>query len=867
MIKAYIKKILLNLDDYFKNKNLNRYYEVIKDINNFEKKMNNFSSKDFLDKTIEFKKRLKFNNDINKLLPEAFALVKVACNKIFNINLFDTQLIGSIILHEGKIAEMMTGEGKTISIILSAYLNSLNSNVHIVTMNDYLAKRDSENNKDVFNLLGMTVGINIPEMSIYNKKKSYKCNIVYGTGNEYVFDYLKDNMIFDIKDKIQSKLDYVIIDEIDSILIDESKIPLIISENNNVNIDIYIKINNLVKFFLYKKNNKYLYIDINYKNKTIIFNELGYRLLEKIMIKLSFINKRYELYKDNNSTILKYMINAIKVNIFFKKDIDYLVIDKNILIIDENTGRISNDRRWSNGIHQAIEAKENVFIKNENKILSSITFNNYFNLYKKISGITGTASNEKDEFKYIYNLNIVSIPTNKPVIRKDYNDLLFFTEDSKIEYIIKDIKKRLKNYQPILIGTTSIKKSELLSYFLNKNNIKHKILNAKYHKLEAEIISQAGKPKSVTISTNMAGRGTDIILGGNYKYILKKNNYDIEKKYKLKNKFKFLNSKVINSGGLHVIGTERNESRRIDNQLIGRSGRQGDPGSSQFLISIEDDLIKRFIPENIIEIIKNSSKNIDYISNSWIDKMIKSAQSKIEKNNFEIRKELILYDNIFNIQRTTLYKIRNNLLNDYQLNKIFNSINDEIVLNYIKNNITSSYSSSLDNYYNYKKIFNLIIYELKEIYPFILEIKNIFFLKNIKNLKVNLLKYITNFIHYYYNENFNFKKINYIKKIILLKVLDFFWKYHIEDIEYLKNNIFLRSYINKDPKEEFKLESFNKFNNIINNWKKYSLIIINIILYISKKNFLKQKELILKLNKYDFIINNDELFNLLNTLN
>lgn len=722
---------------------------------------------------------------------------------------FDVQLMGGVILHQNCIAEMCTGEGKTLTSTLPAYLNALSGNgVHIVTMNEYLAQRDAKKNKPLFEFLGLKVGINLSGMSIIEKQKAYHSDIVYGTNHEFCFDYLRDNMVFSSKKKVQKTLHYVLIDEVDSILIDEARTPLIISGSSKENIEVYNIFNKMVPYFVKQKTQKINYSSkdgdffIDEKNKQVFLTENGLKKFEFLLLKFNFINKDQSLYSTQNFIFIQYIIAALRAHFIFNRDIDYIIKDNKIIIIDEHTGRMMLDRRWSDGLHQAIEAKEHVNILDESQTLASITLQNYFKMYKKISGMTGTAQTESFEFQVIYGLKTIVVPTNNPMIRKDLPDLIYMTEKEKINAIIEDIKNCFLKKQPVLVGTTSIKKSEIISKKLFNLGIKHNILNAKSYKKEASIISQAGKLKAVTISTNMAGRGTDIILGG---VINEKIN-----KYKLndiKKKWQKEHNEVILLGGLHVIGTERHESRRIDNQLRGRTGRQGDPGSSRFYLSLEDSLIRIFISENIKKIILNFNLKFgEPIEHHWITSAISFAQKKVENYHFEIRKQLIEYDDILNTQRNIFYLIRNNIL------KIKN------IKYFIKKNLIDIIKNILDNYNNYHNdiinLENIFKNDFNLIFSFKKLLKN-----NLLISKKLILNKIYKKIQYNYKKiekKIGYDNIRKIEKKIILNILDFFWKEHLLFMEYLRQGIHFRGYSQKDPKQEYIKESFFIFSNMLN---------------------------------------------------
>ncbi len=800
----------------FNNKNKKKidfFYNIIDKIISLKKIYFKYSDYIIKNNTDIYRNMLNCNNVNNyDILPYVFTNIYEAIRRVFGIELFDVQLLGALYLYDCSIIEMKTGEGKTITSTLPAYFYSLfNKGVHIITVNDYLAKRDWINNSKLFNFLGLSVGLNLNSMSLIEKKKSYLCDITYGTSSEFGFDYLRDNMVFSEFNKVQRKrLYYAILDEVDSILIDESRTPLIISSSNNYIDDLHKKINKIVFDLkpIYKEDFNYKLNDgdfvINKKNDQIYFTEKGFINLERIFLKNNIVNNNDSFYNLKNINIINNLVCLLKAYYIYKKNVDYLVDNNKVIIIDKNTGRMVPDRRWSDGLHQALEIKENVKINGENKILAYITFQNYFRIYKKICGMTGTAITESSEFNIIYNLNTIVIPTNKHMIRIDYDDLVYLTEKEKINSIIKDIKIKHNKGQPILVGTTSIDKSEYLSYLLFKNGIKNNVLNAKYHMFEANIIAQAGKLGAVTIATNMAGRGTDIVLGGNLvKKISEVSRKNINKKKinLIKKKWKIDHDLVVSLGGLYVIGTERHESRRLDNQLRGRSGRQGDPGSSRFYISMDDSLMRIFSSKKIVYYIKKLGiKFNECIEHPWISLSIENAQKKIENRNFEIRKHLLDYDNIYNDQRKIIYFKRNKILYSNNIYKyickyIKNVVNNFLLL-YVNNKIL------FNKYYNYFGIkissIWLVNNDFIKIYNFILKKVNIFFNINKKVIKKKILLRL--------------------QKNIMLKTLDFFWLEYLYIIDNLKNGINLCIYSQKNPKQEYKIKSFNIFMDMLNNY-------------------------------------------------
>lgn len=826
MILKTIRRILGNKNDRI----LKRIKNIVNNINNLEPEIKKLNDKELSYKTEKFRKLLRKNvTTIDNILPEAFAVVREASRRVFGMRHFDVQIMGGIVLNHHCIAEMRTGEGKTLTATLPAYLNALDGKgVHIVTVNDYLAKRDAENNKPLFEFLGLSVGINLPGLLSSEKKDAYNADITYGTNNEYGFDYLRDNMAIRLEDKVQRSLNYAIIDEVDSILIDEARTPLIISSSIEEDLDIYKKINKLIVHFIRqeKEDSENFqgsgHFSVDEKSRQINLTERGLILIEKLLLKFKLIKKNQMLYSSKNIILVNYFTSALRAHNLFYKNVDYIVRNNEVIIVDEHTGRAIPGRRWSDGLHQAIEAKEDVKINSENQTLASITFQNYFRLYKKLSGMTGTAYTESFEFKSIYNLNTIVIPTNKPMIRQDFSDLIYMTEEEKINAIINDIKNCIKKKQPVLVGTISIEKSEIISKKLKKIGINHKILNAKFHAMEAEIIAQAGKPGSVTIATNMAGRGTDIILGGNWQAEIKKTKL-INKKIikKIKDKWKISHHTVKLAGGLHIIGTERHESRRIDNQLRGRSGRQGDPGSSRFYLSMEDNLMRIFASEKISNMMKNLGMKFgEAIEHPWINKAIANAQHKVESRNFSIRKQLLEYDDIANNQRRAIYKYRNEILESKNKFIPIDKVVEDVFLNIIESN---TYKSSLKND-NYLIEINKIMKNNFNLDVNILKISD----KETKKRKINITimrYYKRKFLEKYKITLLNLGK-SFTKKLIkkiMIKKLDDLWKEHISAMEYLRQGIHLRSYAQKDPKQEYQRESFLMFCNMLNLFK-YEII-------------------------------------------
>ncbi|VFP78119.1 Protein translocase subunit SecA [Buchnera aphidicola (Cinara cuneomaculata)] len=800
-------------------KNLN---DLVIKINFLEKDLLKLSDNELKKKTDEFKLRLKYGDTVDSLLPEAFSVIREASKRVFGMRHFDVQILGGIILHRHCIAEMRTGEGKTLTATLPAYLNALvGHGVHIVTMNDYLAKRDASKNRILFEFLGLSVGLNISGISQQDKKIAYLADITYGTNHEYGFDYLRDNMVFCQTQKVQRKLYFALIDEVDSILIDEARTPLVISGPIEDSNSLYQRINSLVPFLIPKNKKNYNKISqvgdfyIDSKQRQIHLTEKGLIKIENLLVKYNFLLKTESLYLSKNIFFIHHMLLALKAHYIFLKNIDYIIQDKKIIIVDEHTGRIMSGRRWSDGLHQAIEAKENVCIQNDTQTLATITLQNYFRLYVKLSGMTGTASTEAFEFNSIYNLDTVVIPTNKPMIRHDMSDLIYLSETDKMNAILSDIKDCVDRQQPVLVGTVSIEKSEQISKLLKKINIKHNILNAKRHAQEANIIAQAGEPAAVTIATNMAGRGTDIVLGGinryknNIKHYFNKNS-SFNKLWCKKNKL------VVKSGGLHIIGTERHESRRIDNQLRGRSGRQGDPGSSRFYLSLDDSLIRFFASDNIISFIKTIGiQKSQSIEHPWLNIAIERAQKKIENQNFDARKQLLEYDNIINEQRAVIYHERNKLIKNSNIHDhILSILKDRIyfcIKQYMSGDVVNADS------------FLALEQELKNNFYFIKSINK--FLEHDTTLYNNvdkLIDLIVTTIQFSYSKNTQLitnQYSNMIEKSVMLQILDIFWVEHLNTVDFLRHSIHLRGYAQQDPQQEYKRESFFMFQTMLESIK------------------------------------------------
>ena len=827
--------ITKTLNRLFKSSNqleLNKIKPLVAKINDLEKNFTNYKAHNFVEKTNELKKNALDGRSYDDILPEAFALVREASKQVLGERHFDVQLAGGIFLHRGCVAEMKTGEGKTLVSTLPAYLNALGGKgVHIVTVNDYLAKRDSQWMGQIYKHLGLETGCITNELEDKDREKNYKKDITYATNNELGFDYLRDNMKYNISEMVQTNRNFCIIDEVDSILIDESRTPLIISGGIEDKSDQYFLANKFIKS-LQKKD-----YDLDEKNKNAILTDVGIDNIEKMSIKTGIL-KNNNFYDPQNLNLVHHINQALKANLLFQKDKDYIVKDNQIKIIDEFTGRILEGRRFSDGLHQAIEAKENVEIQKENQTLASITYQNFFRLYQKLAGMTGTAMTEAEELFDIYKLKVISVPTNKEMIRKDFNDQIFRTEEEKNYAILNKVKECNSKGQPVLVGTTSIENSEKMSKIFKKNKLNHNVLNAKQHEKEANIIAEAGKTGMITIATNMAGRGTDIQLGGNKNLFVNMN----DNKDKIE-EIKIEKEKVKNQGGLFIVGTERHESRRIDNQLRGRSGRQGDPGSSVFYISLEDDLMRIFGGGSIDGMLKKLGlKKNESINHPWINKAMERAQQKVEARNFEIRKTLLKFDDVMNDQRKIIFGQRIEVLKNSDIKKMVLSFLDELNKNlesahqnYTKSNdfkvFSNEIKSSYGNAFDDKKIEEFSKMETKDISKSLVN-----FFQEKRNERIKTL-----------GDDQNIE----IEKRIFLQIMDFLWRSHLQYLEQLRQVIGLRSYGQKDPLAEFRRESFELFENLLFKIKTETikfLINTNVVIQekqdeTQKNNFIKKKKI------------------------
>ncbi|HDZ9243797.1 preprotein translocase subunit SecA [Vibrio cholerae] len=836
MITKLLTKVIGSRND----RTLRRLRKIVKEINNYEPAFEALSDEELKAKTVEFRQRIEQGENLDQLLPEAFATVREASKRVFGMRHFDVQLIGGMVLHGGQIAEMRTGEGKTLTATLAAYLNALpGKGVHIVTVNDYLAKRDAETNRPLFEFLGMTVGVNIPNMPQPAKKEAYQADILYGTNNEFGFDYLRDNMAFRPEDRVQRARFFAVVDEVDSILIDEARTPLIISGPAEDSSDLYIRINKLIP--LLQKQDKedseeYRgdgHFTVDEKSKQVHLTETGQEFVEELLVKNGMMQEGDTLYSPANISLLHHVNAALRAHVLFEKNVDYIVTpDGEVVIVDEHTGRTMPGRRWSDGLHQAVEAKEGVKIQNENQTLASITFQNYFRLYEKLSGMTGTADTEAFEFQQIYGLETVVIPTNKPMVRNDMPDVVYRSEAEKFAAIIEDIKQRVEKGQPVLVGTVSIEKSELLSNALKKAGIKHNVLNAKFHEKEAEIVAEAGKPGAVTIATNMAGRGTDIVLGGSWQAKVEKLDSPTQDQIDaIKAEWKQVHDQVLQAGGLHIIGTERHESRRIDNQLRGRSGRQGDAGSSRFYLSMEDTLLRIFTSDRMAALIQSGMDEGEAIESKMLSRSIEKAQRKVEGRNFDIRKQLLEYDDVANDQRKVVYELRDELMSADDISDMI-AQNREDVLNAVMDEYIPP--QSLEDMWDIKGLED----RLKNDFDLPLPIQSWLDADNKLYEEALRERIIEQAVEVYKakEQAVSPAVMRNFEKSVMLQTLDTLWKEHLAAMDHLRQGIHLRGYAQKNPKQEYKRESFELFEDLLESLKS------DVITVLSKVRVQQQEE-------------------------
>ncbi len=793
--------------------------KLVKKINALASEYEKLSDEALKAKTQEFRDRLAQGEKLDNLIPEAFAAVREASSRVFGMRHFDVQLIGGMMLHDGKIAEMKTGEGKTLMATLAAYLNALpGRGVHVVTVNDYLARRDSEWMGRLYAFLGMSTGVIVSQMEHAPRRDAYAADITYGTNNEFGFDYLRDNMAFSLEQKVQRDLSFAIVDEVDSILIDEARTPLIISGPTEESTEIYSKANEIIPLLVRQEDDEHPGdYTVDEKIRQVYLTEAGHECIERLMLEQGLMAEGSSLYDAANIRLMHYLNASLRGHVLFKKDIDYIVANNEVVIVDEFTGRIMPGRRWSEGLHQAIEAKEHVTINSENQTLASITFQNYFRLYDKLSGMTGTADTEAFELNKIYGLEVVVVPTHRPMIRKDLGDMVYLTTDEKYIAVADDIKSCVSRGQPVLVGTTSIENSERLSALLKKQGIKHEVLNAKQHEREANIIEQAGMPGAVTIATNMAGRGTDIVLGGNLDAELKLLGEDASDTEKARVRGTWLDrhNEVLANGGLHVIGSERHESRRIDNQLRGRSGRQGDPGSTRFYLSLQDDLMRIFASDRVAGLMKKLGMGDgEAIEHPWVTRSIENAQRKVEGRNFDIRKEILAYDDVANDQRKVVYAQRNELMAAEEISEIITAIREDVV-----NNVITQYipPKTMAEQWDIKGLEEHLHQE------FNVQTSVQRMLDDDHNLQeASLRTRIIDILEQNHKEKehqITKEVLQHFEKSVMLQVLDTSWKEHLAAMDYLRQGIHFRGYAQKDPKQEYKREAFEMFTSLLEHIK------------------------------------------------
>lgn len=839
MVANIFRKLFGSRND----REVKRLGKIVRQINALEDEMSALDEEQLKAKTVEFKERLAKGSTLDDILVEAFAVVREAGKRIMKMRHFEVQLIGAMVLNGGKIAEMRTGEGKTLMATLAVYLNALTGKgVHVVTVNDYLAKRDAEWMGILYGYLGLTTGVILSGQSHEEKQQAYGADITYGTNNEFGFDYLRDNMAFSKEEKVQRGLNFAIVDEVDSILIDEARTPLIISGPAEDNSEIYGRINKLIPQLERQEFVEKLEPDeeepdgdfsVDEKNKQILLSDAGHQKVEQLLVQENILNEGQSLYDPSNIVLMHHVNAALRAHNLFTKNVDYIVSNGEVVIVDEFTGRTMPGRRWSDGLHQAVEAKESVQVQLENQTLASITFQNYFRLYDKLSGMTGTADTEAFEFQQIYGLEVLVIPTNKPMVRDDKGDLIYLTQEEKYDAIIDDIRDCQKRGQPVLVGTASIDVSEILDTKLTERKIFHEVLNAKQHAREADIIVQAGRPGAVTIATNMAGRGTDIVLGGNVEAEIAELENPAESVVEqMRSEWKKRHEEVLANGGLHIIGTERHESRRIDNQLRGRAGRQGDPGSSRFYLSMEDTLMRIFASDKISGLMKKlGMEKGEAIEHPWVSKSIENAQRKVEGHNFDIRKQLLEYDDVANDQRKVIYQQRSELMAVEDISDTISEIREDVVNTVIDQFIPPQ---SLEEQWDVPGLEQNLKQEFALDRPVEQWLKEDDDLHE-ETLRDRILQELINESKLR-EEKIGSESMRRVEKGVMLQVLDGLWKEHLASMDYLRRGIHLRGYAQKNPKQEYKRESFELFTDLLDRIK-YDVIIL-----LSKLQFVEEQE-------------------------
>jgi len=810
MLSKITRKIFGSRNDRI----VKKFSQRVAKINQFEASMQALDDEQLRQKTTDFKQRIEAGETLDHILDEAFAVCREASVRVLGMRHYDVQLVGAMILNNNQITEMRTGEGKTLVATLAAYLNALSGQgVHVVTVNDYLAERDAAWMGQLYSFLGLSVGVVTSNMDYDLKREAYKADITYGTNNQFGFDYMHDNLSFTLEERVQRQLNFAIVDEVDSILIDEARTPLIISGQASDSSDLYIKINQIIpKLARVESEDGPGDYSIDEKSKQAFLTEQGHDSAEELLVGIGMLTAGESLYDAANIALVHHLNAALRAHSIYTRDVDYIVQDGQIVIVDEFTGRTMAGRRWSEGLHQAIEAKEGVNIQHENQTIASITFQNYFRLYNKLSGMTGTADTEAFEFQQIYGLEVVVVPTNKKMIREDFGDLIYLTVAEKFNAIIEDIQGCVKRGQPVLVGTTSVETSELLATALDKKKIEHQILNAKQHEREASIIADAGLPGKVTIATNMAGRGTDIVLGGNLEVELSSISEDeVEKRKQAKTQWQERHNKVLEAGGLHIIGTERHESRRIDNQLRGRSGRQGDPGSTRFYLSMEDSLMRIFASERVAGLMqKLGMEEGEAIEHPWVSKAIENAQRKVEAHNFDIRKQLLQYDDVANDQRKVIYRQRDDLLHSDSISDAIKNMRLDVVQTMFRSYVPLN---SIDEQWQLEELEQSLNNE------FGVELPIRRWLEDDDELTdESMLEKIIEHFEKSYQEKIDIlgeELISRYEKELMLMILDRHWKEHLAAMDYLRQGIGLRGYAQKNPVQEFKRESFEMFTDML----------------------------------------------------
>jgi preprotein translocase subunit SecA len=817
MITKLVRKIFGSRNDRL----IKQYSQTVRAINALEPSLIALSDAELRAKTDEFKQRHSQGESLDDLLPEAFAVVREAGKRVLEMRHFDMQMIGGMVLHYGKISEMRTGEGKTLVATLPSYLNALSGKgVHLVTVNDYLARRDAEWMGQLHNFLGLSVGINLPQMSHEEKQQAYAADITYGTNNEYGFDYLRDNMVYQPTERVQRGLNYAIVDEVDSILIDEARTPLIISGQADDNVDLYYRINELApKLVKQEDENGPGDYSVDEKSHQVLLTEAGHESAEALLTQAGLLPEGSSLYDAANIALMHHMYAALRGHALYHRDQHYVVQDGEVIIVDEFTGRLMSGRRWSDGLHQAVEAKEGVKIQRENQTLASITFQNYFRMYNKLSGMTGTADTEAYEFQQIYGLETVVVPTHRGMIRDDRMDQVFRTAKEKHQAVINDIKDCFERGQPVLVGTTSIENSELLAKILDQAKLPHEVLNAKQHAREAEIVAQAGRPKAITIATNMAGRGTDIVLGGSIErdlHVIRDDESlsEDEKTGKvsaLKAEWQKVHDQVLSTGGLHIIGTERHESRRVDNQLRGRAGRQGDPGSSRFYLSLEDPLLRIFASDRVASIMERlKMPEGEAIEHPWVTRAIENAQRKVEARNFDMRKQLLEYDDVSNDQRKVIYAQRNELLETDDISDTIRAMREDVIGQTLSQYIPHQ---SMEEQWDVPALEKALFGELQLQLPLSQWLE-----EDDKLGEEGLLRRTIEAAHNQYQakqEQVGAEVLHHFERAIMLQSMDTHWREHLGALDHLRQGIHLRGYAQKNPKQEYKREAFELFSALL----------------------------------------------------